>query len=201
MIIIGFGSNVTSRFGESDATIFEAMRQMQQCNIRILRHSRLYRTTPYGLTSQPDFINAAALVRTFLSPCALLSVLKGLERRAGRSRTARWGPRGLDLDIIDYNRRILNWNKRTTSVSEFNYSTYHRKLILPHPGIAFRPFVLRPILDIAPLWHHPVTGQNAQLMYKRLTSAKLGRVLGVVDGDIHPENAVIALHDREKAAT
>jgi 2-amino-4-hydroxy-6-hydroxymethyldihydropteridine diphosphokinase len=186
MIIIGLGSNETSRFGKSDSTISEALRQMDKAGIRVLKCSRLYRTTPYGPTAQPDFINAAALVRTSLPPSALLSVLKGLERKAGRLRTSRWGPRGLDLDILDYNRRMLNWDLRSHNISNFafNNTTYYIKLILPHPGIAFRPFVLRPLLDIAPRWHHPVYGLSATIMYKRLTSAKMGRILGFADGDI-----------------
>lgn len=177
VIIISLGSNVTSRWGNSETTVLQALSELESEGIVILRTSRVYKTNPYGLTNQPIFTNAAALIRTSRSPYALLSILKRIEARAGRRPSVRWGPRALDLDIVDYNRRILNRSKCNTQV--FNHNRLD--LILPHPEIAKRPFVLKPLLDIAPDWHHPVTGQTAAQLLKRLQFAKAGQIVGMED--------------------
>lgn len=177
MIIISLGSNVTSRWGDADATIRKAMTELERFGIRLLRRSRLYKTTPYGPAAQPDFTNAAALIDTSLPPPVLLVVLKKIETRAGRRPSLRWGPRALDIDILDYNRRILNWAKGPTQA----FKCKKLRLILPHPGITNRPFVLRPMMDIVPDWHHPVYGLTALQLYKRLSSARMGRILNVFD--------------------
>jgi 2-amino-4-hydroxy-6-hydroxymethyldihydropteridine diphosphokinase len=172
MIIISLGSNVTSRYGNSDTTIPAALRELENVGIKVLRHSRLYRTQPYGLSRQPNFTNAVAVISTSRPPRALLSLLKRIERRAGRRPSMRWGPRALDLDIIDYNKRILNWSERDRQIK----STISA-LILPHPGAALRPFVLQPIVDIAPFWHHPVSGLTAAQLLIRLGRPKMGRII------------------------
>ena len=185
MVIIGLGSNVTSRWGISQSTLLQALRELQNEGVRVLRCSRLYRTMPYGLTNQPNFTNAVALTRTSHPPSALLMILKRIEARAGRrsSSSVRWGPRALDLDILDYNQRILNCSDYDTQA--FNCSRVCGKhvrqgsLILPHPGVAFRPFVLAPLHEVAPHWHHPVTGLTAMQMLKKLRFAPGGGILSV----------------------
>jgi 2-amino-4-hydroxy-6-hydroxymethyldihydropteridine diphosphokinase len=185
MIVISLGSNVTSRWGSSQSTLLQALIELQREGVRVLRSSRLYRTVPYGLTNQPDFTNAVAVIHTSLAPHTLLAMLKSVEARAGRrsSSSVRWGPRALDLDIVDYNHRILNGSKCNMQV--FNCSRYCTRrvpkgsLILPHPGMAFRPFVLQPLHEVAPHWHHPVTGLTAMEMLKKLRFAPGGGVLSV----------------------
>ena len=123
MIIISLGANVTSRWGNAASTILEAFRQLDRACVTVIRRSALYVTTPFGVTDQPDFVNAAAAVYAAMSPSALLSVLKGLEAMAGREPSRRWGPRALDLDIIDYKRRIINWSKDEVFSSLFYRTT------------------------------------------------------------------------------
>ncbi len=189
MIIISLGSNVTSRWGNSDATILTAFSELENSGVEVLRHSRLYKTQPYGLVDQPDFTNAAVLVRTSRPPAALLKLLKSIEARAGRREAARWGPRPLDLDIIDYNKRILNWAQQDRQTFKYNQLS----LTLPHPGIESRAFVLKPILDIAPLWHHPVTGASAAQLLRRLSRAKMGQIIEFVDERLIPGIGTAAL--------
>jgi 2-amino-4-hydroxy-6-hydroxymethyldihydropteridine diphosphokinase len=177
MIIITLGSNVASRWGDPATTIRRAVRVLDSRGVIVLRCSALYLTTPYGITDQPPFVNAAAAVRTALPPAALLSLLKKIEAESGRSRSRRWGPRALDIDIIDYNARILNWPKRNSQ--HHKYGT--PRVILPHPEIQSRPFVVRPMMDIAPYWHHPVTGRSAMQLMARLRIRKAGRILGVIN--------------------
>jgi 2-amino-4-hydroxy-6-hydroxymethyldihydropteridine diphosphokinase len=106
-------------------------------------------------------VNAVAEVESRLSPEALLKRLHIIERLAGRRRTLRWGPRTLDLDLIDYHGVI----RRSAPP------------VLPHPGIAERIFVLAPIAEIAPHWRHPETRLTAAAMLKKLDHEGQGRLL------------------------
>jgi 2-amino-4-hydroxy-6-hydroxymethyldihydropteridine diphosphokinase len=199
MVIISLGSNVTSRWGNSETTVLQALRELQSEGIGVLRSSRLYRTKPYGLTHQPNFTNAIALIHTSRSPNALLAILKRIEARAGRrSSSPRWGPRALDLDIVDYNRRILNCPKCNMQV----FISHKRSLILPHPEVASRPFVLEPLHEIAPNWHHPISGLTAMQLLKRLRFAEAGGILSVEAGKLIPaESSLQSLRQTKKIAT
>jgi 2-amino-4-hydroxy-6-hydroxymethyldihydropteridine diphosphokinase len=173
-----------SQWGDAANTILEAFRQLDCVGINVIRRSALYITTPLGVTDQPDFVNAVAVVDTALPATALLSVLKRIEAKAGRKKqTQRWGPRALDLDIIDYKGRIIKSSKDET-FSPKNKS----QLVLPHPEAHRRPFVLRPLQEVAPHWHHPVFGQPTVHFLIRLKHAKEGQVLKIVNqfGDRRP---------------
>ena len=197
MIIISLGSNVTSRWGDSAITILTALKCLKRHNVQIQGRSHLYRTAPYGPTRQPNFINAVALISTPLPPLALLSLFKIIETKAGRVPSMRrWGPRPLDIDILDYKRLIINWAKPDKQAYKYMQLT----LILPHPGIASRAFVLRPLAEILPYWHHPVSGLNATQMLKRLSAVQMGRVLEVIDGDLSLSGKQQSLNTAEKIA-
>jgi 2-amino-4-hydroxy-6-hydroxymethyldihydropteridine diphosphokinase len=102
---------------------------------RVAQRSPLYLTSPWGMTEQPDFVNAVAGLETTLQPHALLQALLGIERDAGRTREGpRWGPRILDLDLL--------------ACGDQTFDT--PELTLPHPRIAERAFVLKPLADLAP---------------------------------------------------
>ena len=113
--------------------------------------SSLIETKPFGRPNQPNFVNAVAAIETHLPPQALLARLHAIERAAGRRRTIRWGPRTLDLDLLDYHGLILRGAPRQPRVD---------RLILPHPGIAERIFVLAPLAEIAPTWRHPALARD-----------------------------------------
>ncbi|MEZ5564589.1 MAG: 2-amino-4-hydroxy-6-hydroxymethyldihydropteridine diphosphokinase [Gammaproteobacteria bacterium] len=111
--------------------------------------STLMQSAPLGPPAQPDYINAVAGLLTQLPPLDLLDGLLGIERRRGRDRSAgiRWGPRRIDLDLLVYGNEILATER----------------LIVPHPGIASRNFVLFPLLELAPTLWIPGLGQVRQL--------------------------------------
>jgi 2-amino-4-hydroxy-6-hydroxymethyldihydropteridine diphosphokinase len=176
MIIISLGSNVTSRWGNPASTILHAFRHLESEGVAVLRRSALYITTPLGQAEQPNFVNAAALVSTSKPPTALLLLMKEIEAKAGRRPSRRWGPRALDLDIIDYKARIIR-PAQNGVFSPKNKSD----LILPHPEAHRRAFVLQPIEEIAPRWHHPVFGQTAAYFLSRLRGAKQGAIVKVVN--------------------
>lgn len=157
MILIALGSNQSGPWGNSEETVMRAMSELNTGPIKLNAASSLIVTEPFGIINQPKFVNAAIKIQTALSPTALLARLHMIERKAGRRRGRRWGPRTLDLDIIDYNGQI----KKQKSLVQ-------KALILPHPGVAKRLFVLRPLNEIAPNWRHPLTHQTAASMIQKL---------------------------------
>ncbi len=127
---LGLGGNI----GDVRAAMAQALTALDdRPEISVKAVSQLYRTAPWGRTDQPDFLNAAALVETVLTPQALLQTCLGLERSAHRRRGTRWGPRTLDIDILYYD----------------DVSIVTPNLTLPHPRMLDRAFVLAPLADIA----------------------------------------------------
>jgi 2-amino-4-hydroxy-6-hydroxymethyldihydropteridine diphosphokinase len=157
MILIALGSNINGPWGSPRETLARAITELNRGPVRIARVSSLIVTAPFGRKNQPDFANAVASVETHLSPISLLARLHVIERNAGRKRGLRWGPRTLDLDILDYHGLIFTGR-----------GIGKASLTLPHAGIADRSFVLAPIAEIAPRWRHPRTHQSAKAMLARL---------------------------------
>ncbi len=170
MILIAMGANVAGRAGGPRRTLALAAEWLDEAPLRLTALSRLWRCAPLGPDArQPVFFNAVAAVETELSPRALLRRLQALEARAGRRRGARWGPRALDLDLIDYHgrlRRPPGMGRRAQGLAA--HAAQRRGLVLPHPGIARRVFVLGPLMEIAPRWRHPATGARPDQMLARL---------------------------------
>ncbi|MDX2264141.1 MAG: 2-amino-4-hydroxy-6-hydroxymethyldihydropteridine diphosphokinase [Hyphomicrobiales bacterium] len=162
MILIGFGSNMTGLWGLPASTLYTACKRLQQAGVRIRAFSPLYETTPLG-PEQPTYVNAAARIETALTPFALLSVLKRLEREAGRRPGKRWGPRPLDIDILDCRGLIVNWRLRPRPTPNAR-----ARLVLPHAGLHERPFALAPVAAVAPRWTHPVWRKPAGALLARL---------------------------------
>jgi len=128
---IGLGSNLD----DPEAQIRRAYATLALLpNCRDLLASDLYLSRPFGEVEQPDYINAVAGLQTTLTPEALLAALQAIERQQTRTREVRWGPRTLDLDILLYGAEIVG----------------RPDLVIPHPGLAQRDFVLYPLSEIAP---------------------------------------------------
>jgi 2-amino-4-hydroxy-6-hydroxymethyldihydropteridine diphosphokinase len=157
MILIGIGSNVSGPWGPPASTVERALVALDEAPLRLLKASGPIVTAPFGRTDQPDFVNAVAEIETGLEPPALLAHLHAIERRAGRRRTLRWGPRTLDLDLLDYNGLVVAEQPGRDDDP-----------VLPHPGIPERSFVLGPIAEIAPHWRHPVLDETAATLLARL---------------------------------
>ena len=157
MILIALGSNQTGPWGTPEQTVRNALVALSIGPVKLLNVSDLIKTPPFGVINQPDFINAVAIINTALSPYSLMRRLHMIEKSAGRKRGRRWGPRTLDLDIIDYNGRVIKQK-----------GIVQKALILPHPGAPSRSFVLGPIAQIAPHWKHPVNHKTASAMIQKL---------------------------------
>jgi len=139
---VGLGSNLGGR----EATIREAVRRLGQADgVEVVALSSLHETCPVGgPPGQPMFLNAAAELRTALSPGVLLDQLQAVEDALGRVRREHWGPRTIDLDLLLYDDLVL----RTP------------RLEVPHPRMHERRFVLAPLAEIAPGVVHPVLGRT-----------------------------------------
>lgn len=141
-------------------TVFTELDRLPGC--RLLRTSSLYRTAPVGYDFQPDFINAVALLETTCTPHALLAKLLAMETLYGRVRTIRNGPRTLDLDLLLYDDLILD----------------DANLTLPHPRMHMRPFVLVPLLEIAPDSVIPLRGPAVSLLTALADQDDIRRIEG-----------------------
>lgn len=169
MILIGLGSNMTGPWGTPRESVGRALSAFGEKPLRLVKASRLIETSPFGRQDQPAYINAVARIETRLPALDLLLALRVIERAAGRERRERWGVRTLDLDILDYNGVV---------VEEGAQQSVDAELVLPHPAISEREFVLAPIMEIAPRWKHPITGLTARSMLAALDTDKGGRIIG-----------------------
>ena len=132
---IALGSNL----GDKEKNLRRALLLLTQQGVEVVRVSSFISTEPYGVTDQPQFLNAVACVRTSLAPLALLDVLLATELAMGRVRLRRWGERNIDLDLLLYEDVVLDTPR----------------LRLPHPDMQNRDFVLLPLAEIAPELKHP----------------------------------------------
>jgi 2-amino-4-hydroxy-6-hydroxymethyldihydropteridine diphosphokinase len=143
VILIALGANLPSPTGQPARTLKHALGKLMSKGVKICRVSSLYETPAWPNPADPAFVNAVAIVETVLQPVELLVLLHGVETELGRLRSAPNAPRTLDLDLLDYNGRVTKAG-----------------LVLPHPRMAERSFVLVPLAEIAPDWRHPVSGRG-----------------------------------------
>ncbi|NJR48975.1 MAG: 2-amino-4-hydroxy-6-hydroxymethyldihydropteridine diphosphokinase [Leptolyngbyaceae cyanobacterium CSU_1_3] len=144
---IALGSNL----GNSRKILESALEQLDRLpGISLIQRSHWYQNKAVTLTDtpQPDYLNGCALLKTTLTPSQLLHTLLDIETQFGRVRQERWGARTLDLDLLLFNDVILSTDD----------------LQIPHPRLSDRPFVLMPLVEIAPDWLEPLSGKTiAQL--------------------------------------
>jgi 2-amino-4-hydroxy-6-hydroxymethyldihydropteridine diphosphokinase len=150
---VALGSNLESSFGDLRANLLEAVERIRGLG-EVQAVSSFYDTEPVGYLLQPRFLNGALLLATELQPLALIRGLLAVEQAMGRERTAAIakGPRVIDLDLLLYGRVVMETEE----------------LVLPHPALQERRFVLEPLLEIAPRMVHPVLGLTVEEMLARM---------------------------------
>lgn len=152
-----------SNLGDRKAHLEFGISGLMQEGVEIVRRSSFYETEPVGLTDQPWFLNQVVAGRTNLPPRALLSACKRIEQEAGRRETVRFGPRVLDIDVILYKGMVV----------------HEPDLVIPHPRMLDRRFVLVPLLEIAPHIRDPRSGKElAQVLYGLDEGKKVEKLKG-----------------------
>lgn len=177
------GSNQPFEYIQPLELIENAINYLADRNLRITRTSMFYRTPAFPKDSGPDFVNAVIAADTDLTPKELMATLHEVERALGRDRKKRWAPRTLDLDLIDYAGLVLpdlptyrNWAEASSEVQQ---SKAPEQLILPHPRLQDRGFVLLPMRDVAPDWTHPVTGATVDAMIAGLDEIDVSEIRAI----------------------
>lgn len=155
---VGVGSNLGEKAANSLNGI-AALAADGRC--RVLKQSKLYQTEPVDYLDQDWFVNAAVKIETDLDPFQLLAALQGIQKKAGRVQdTVRFGPRILDMDIIFFDDAVID----------------HPDLVLPHPRMHLRRFVLKPLCDLDPMLRHPLLNRTVRDLLDHLEDAGQGVV-------------------------
>ena len=144
---LGLGSNLGDRLAILRSTLHHLALDLQIKSV-----SSVYESAPMYLVQQPWYLNLVALAQTERSPLEVVGLCKALEKNLGRVPSVRYGPRLIDIDLLAWDQRVIQ-------------ST---DLVIPHPRLAERLFVLYPLREIAPEWRHPVTGRSIDRMIQDL---------------------------------
>lgn len=165
-VVLAFGGNQPSNKGDSRETVLWAMANLSDRIGRPIRKSRLYQTPAFPVGAGPDFVNAAVSFDADLSPAQILAMCHEIEAEAQRSREKRWGQRTLDVDFIGFGDGVapdlstyMVWKNLPL---DQQMQQAPADLILPHPRLQDRSFVLVPMMDVAPDWQHPVLGMTTR---------------------------------------
>lgn len=164
MILVGIGANLPSgQYGSPLAACRAAVTTLPEAGIRVVAWSRWYESAPVPESDQPWYVNGVVQVETDLSPSGLLDRLHGIESAFGRVRGSRNAPRVLDLDLLAYGDVVTEGAGNG--------------LILPHPRLHERAFVLLPLAELAPDWRHPALGNSVGQLIAALPPGQVARPL------------------------
>lgn len=182
LALVALGANLPSSAGAPDRTLRRALALMSEQGLALRGVSRFWRSPAHPAGSGPDYVNAAALVAAPAAPEAVLATLHTIEAALGRVRDgSRWVARGIDLDLLalgDEIRPDAGAQDRWRGLApDAQARIAPDRLILPHPRLQDRGFVLLPLAEIAPAWVHPRTGMNVRQM---LAALPPGALAGIV---------------------
>ncbi|AHC99418.1 2-amino-4-hydroxy-6-hydroxymethyldihydropteridine pyrophosphokinase [Leisingera methylohalidivorans DSM 14336] len=178
--LIALGGNLPVDADAPQATLSKAVAALQSDDVVLRRVSRFFQTPCFPAGAGPDYVNAAVAVETSLTARALLARLHEIEEQFDRVREQRWGMRTLDLDLIDHGGAVLpdadGFARWQGLPLETQMQEAPGQLILPHPRIQDRAFVLVPLCDITPRWRHPVLQKTAAGLLAELPPADVAEV-------------------------
>lgn len=178
--LLALGANLTSTVGAPEKTIKNALETLEKHNVVIRAVSSFYLTPAFPVGAGPDYVNAAACVDFGGNAQALLTLLHEIEAQMGRDRAQRWGQRTLDIDLLAFGDQVapdagtfLDWRDLPIEVQKTHAP---QELILPHPRIQDRAFVLVPLADVAPEWRHPVLKMSVIEMLAALPAEDIAAI-------------------------
>lgn len=179
-VLVALGGNLAGEAGPPAAAIRAAIVAIGQRIAPVAAASPLYRTPCFPAGAGPDYVNAALRLDAGGDPAELLAALHAIETEHGRTRVQRWGMRTLDLDLVAVGDAVLPdegtqaaWRALAPDLQRMRAPG---ELILPHPRLQDRAFVLVPLADVAPDWVHPLLGLSVRAMRDRLPAAERAEV-------------------------
>ena len=180
-VLISLGCNQNSVWGDATLTIAHALKRLADEFQQPPKTSRLFATPAFPAGAGPDFVNAACTIQSSLAPNEILQKLHGIEAEALRNRDKRWAPRTLDLDLLAIDDLVLpdlpGWKTWHDLPLDVQMKSAPEQLILPHPRLQDRSFVLVPLTEVAPDWTHPILGKSVIAMRDALPAAELAAVV------------------------
>ena len=186
-ILLALGSNVSNDLQDSYDLVKKSISELCKKTIKKINISNFYQTPAFPIGAGPDFINCVISAYTELDSLALLEELHWIEAKFGRKRLKRWGQRTLDIDLLDYD---FNIKPTITYVQEWlnmplgqQLKQIPNQLILPHPRLQERAFVLIPMVDVAPDWMHPILGKTTLEMRDALSLKTLNEIRFFIRSD------------------
>ena len=153
MILLNVGSNLVSTNGDRLFNIKKTIELIKLENIKIIKMSSIFETPSYPNQQNPKFLNIGLQIKCNYSPEYLIKIFNIIEKKLQRTRGIKNQPRTCDIDLIDYEGKILN----------------SKKLTIPHPKAHLRNFVLFPIKEISPTWIHPILNKRIDFLIKKLS--------------------------------
>lgn len=182
-IVVALGCNQSSDADPLQLTLGKAIISLRQRGAVIRKESRFYQTPCFPKGAGPDYVNAAILIESAWSPQETLEHLHAVENEFGRKRVQRWGQRTLDLDLISVDDLVAPnmqtyelWRDLSPNLQKMRAPD---DLILPHPRVQDRAFVLVPMYDIVPDWLHPVSGLSITQLLDALSDAEKASVIPI----------------------
>jgi len=179
-ILLGIGANLPSIAGSPTETVIESLAELRRTNLQIRATSQLFQTPAFPPSSGSDYVNAAVLCKSDLPPADVLAILHRVEEEFGRKRNRRWDARTLDIDLLAVGDMVLPdsavhaaWRDLTVRQQQQRVPD---QLILPHPRLQDRSFVLVPLAEIAPDWCHPIRAQTVAEMLAALPADTLADI-------------------------
>ncbi|MEX0971174.1 MAG: 2-amino-4-hydroxy-6-hydroxymethyldihydropteridine diphosphokinase [Paracoccaceae bacterium] len=180
---IAIGANMKSRHGNPRATLAAALALFASEKLRISAQSSWYETPAFPAGNGPDYVNAVVAVKSTLAPAAQLAALHRIEAEMGRARLQRWGARVCDLDLLAVDDAILpdiaTWRSWFALPLAGQMRDAPTELILPHPRLQDRSFVLVPWAEIAPDWQHPTLHKSVLELRDALPLAEIAEIRAI----------------------
>ena len=168
MIYLNIGSNLPLEEGGRETNILKAINHLKKLNLNLIKISSFYETPSYPNNSDPKFINLCVKFESNLKAIELLNELKKIEKKLGRTRIEKNEPRTCDIDIIDFNGKIIKNDELET----------------PHPRLHLRNFVIYPLKEIEPNWFHPIYNKNIYSFFQELDKNSHNEITRLIKSDI-----------------
>ena len=169
LVLIALGANVPGPAGSPRETLRKAIARLSALGLSNMKASSFFCTPAFPPGDQPDFLNAVAIGQSARSAEDILTALLSIERELGRERTIPWAPRPIDLDLLAVGDLVSpGWKEAAARGDQPGEPA--GPLILPHPRMHLRRFVLEPLVEIAPDWRHPALGLTARELLARLSA-------------------------------